>query len=138
MHDAAPLSRRSPVIGTIVVLAGLVMIAAAVAAWILITTQLRAENIVVGDAAPFLAGATVADPLSAFAQAQVLAQDIASMSGGQSFADLAMDDPIRESVYQATTLRASLFTSVMAYGLAAFVAGSGIVTALIGWALRRR
>ena len=34
-------------------------------------------------------------------------------------------------------LRASLFTSVIAFGVAAFAMGVGLLSLLMGWALRR-
>ena len=37
----------------------------------------------------------------------------------------------------ASFLRASLFTSVVAFGVAAFVAVMGIVLILVGWSLMR-
>ncbi|MDO5746032.1 MAG: aromatic ring-opening dioxygenase LigA, partial [Micrococcaceae bacterium] len=39
------------------------------------------------------------------------------------------------TVMTASFLRASLFTSVLAFGVAALVIGLGILFALIGWAL---
>jgi hypothetical protein len=38
-------------------------------------------------------------------------------------------------VMDASFLRASLFTSVVSFGVAAFAAGMGIIVGLIGWAL---
>jgi hypothetical protein len=38
---------------------------------------------------------------------------------------------------QASFLRASLFTSVVAYGVALFAAGMGVLAILFGWAIHR-
>ena len=37
----------------------------------------------------------------------------------------------------ASFLRASLFTSVVAYGVALFAAGMGLMWILMGWSLRK-
>ena len=41
---------------------------------------------------------------------------------------------MRATVMQASFLRASLFTSVVAYGVALFAAGMGVLAILFGWA----
>jgi hypothetical protein len=56
-------------------------------------------------------------------------------SGGKTYAELAQDDPTRTTVMTASFLRASLFTSVVSFGVAAMAGGLGIVLLLIGWAL---
>jgi hypothetical protein len=48
---------------------------------------------------------------------------------------LDQDDPNRQTVMTGSFLRASLFTSVVTFGVAAMAAGLGIVLALIGFAL---
>ena len=45
------------------------------------------------------------------------------------------DDPNRQSVLTASFLQASLFTSVVAFGVAALVAGLGVMFILFGLAL---
>ncbi|MFC7534577.1 hypothetical protein [Actinoplanes sp. GCM10030250] len=57
--------------------------------------------------------------------------------GGKTYAELPRDDPNRDSVMTASFLQASLFTSVVAFGVAVLAAGLGIVLVLIGSALRR-
>lgn len=48
-----------------------------------------------------------------------------------------MDDPLRATLMNASFLRASLFTSVVSFGVAAFAMGMGVLSILFGWALRR-
>ena len=56
-------------------------------------------------------------------------------SYGQTYAQLERDDPRRDTVMTASFLRASLFTSVVAFGVAAFAFGLGLLMVLVGWAL---
>ena len=58
-------------------------------------------------------------------------------SDGKTYAELDRDDPVRATVMQASFLRASLFTSVVAYGVALFAAGMGVLSILFGWAIHR-
>jgi len=57
-------------------------------------------------------------------------------TGGKTYAELAKDDPARTTAMQASFLRASLFTSVVAFGVAALAVVLGIVLVLMGVALR--
>ena len=54
----------------------------------------------------------------------------------QDLRGAAKDDPARQTAMQASFLRASLFTSVVAFGVAALAAVLGVMLFLIGWALR--
>ena len=59
--------------GILTLVAGIVMIVAGGVTWGMVSSQLRAENITVSETdAPFARGATVAGPISAFAQAEVI------------------------------------------------------------------
>ena len=86
------------------------------------------------DAAHF-AGDAVDGPLTAYSQAQTIEKHALKASGGKTYAELAQDDPTRNTVMTASFLRASLFTSVVSFGVAAMAGGLGIVLLLIGWAL---
>jgi hypothetical protein len=57
------------------------------------------------------------------------------VAGAGTYAELSPDDPTRNTVMTASFLRASLFTSVVSFGVAAMAGGLGIVLLLIGWAL---
>ena len=67
--------------------------------------------------------------------AQTIEKHATKASGGKTYAELAPDDPTRNPVMTASFLRASLFTSVVSFGVAAMAGGLGIVQFLIGWAL---
>jgi hypothetical protein len=56
---------------------------------------------------------------------------------GLTYAQLERDDPRRETAVTASFLRASLYASVVAFGVAAFAFGIGLPLLVIGWALLR-
>ncbi|BDV30429.1 aromatic ring-opening dioxygenase LigA [Microbacterium terricola] len=125
------------VVGLLAIIAGVVMIIAGIAVWIMVSNQLRDEKIVVPDDAAAFQGQVVAGPFTAYVQAEVIQKHSLEASGGKTYAELEQDDPVRATMMNASFLRASLFTSVVAFGVAALVIGVGILSILIGWALRR-
>jgi hypothetical protein len=128
-------SRRSPVIGTIVAALGVVMVLAGGVTWFVVSDQLSNEKITVSDDADFLAGDEVDGPFSAYAQADIINEHALEATGGKTYAELEQDDPLRETAMQASFLRASLFTSVVAFGVAFMAIGVGAAFILIGIAL---
>jgi len=62
---------------------------------------------------------------------------LSEIAGGKTYAELPQDDPNRQTVMTASFLQASLFTSVLAFGVAAMAVGLGVVFVLLGVALRR-
>ena len=87
------------------------------------------------DDADFLAGDDVNGPFSAYAQAEVINKHALEATGGKTYAELEQDDPVRDVAMSASFLRASLFTSVVAYGVAAMAMGLGVTLFLIALAL---
>lgn len=131
---------RQPLVrwtGIISLVAGIVMIVAGAVTWGMITNNLAAENIVVSEDASFLGGDEVNGPFSAFAQADIINQHALDSSDGKTYAELDKEDPVRATMMNASFLRASLFTSVVAYGVAALVVGLGLLFTLSGLALGR-
>ncbi|WP_416342369.1 aromatic ring-opening dioxygenase LigA [Isoptericola peretonis] len=124
-------------IGLITLIAGIVMIIAGLGVWVVVSQTLSDEQITVSDDASMFAGQHVAGPFTAYAQAEVINKHALEASGGQTYAELAQDDPTRDTVMNASFLRASLFTSVVAFGVCALVIGLGILFVLLGSALRR-
>ena len=59
-----------------------------------------------------------------------------AITGGKTYAELGQDDPLRTTAMDSAFLQASLFTSVVAFGLAAMAFVLGIVMTLIGFAIR--
>lgn len=124
-------------IGVIGILGGIALIVVGVVVWVMVSSQLRAENIIVPDDAMAFQGQTVAGPFTAFVQADIIQHHALGISGGKTYAELDQDDPVRAVMMNASFLRASLFTSVVSFGVAAFAIGIGILSILFGWAIRR-
>lgn len=120
----------------LVVVAGIVMIVAGVVTYVVVSTTLADQKITVASDADAFAGETVDQPWEAYAQANVIAKHANEIAGGKTYAELPQDDPNRETVMTASFLQASLFTSVVAFGVAVMAAGLGILLLLIGLALR--
>jgi hypothetical protein len=134
-HTTRAPARTVRVLAVLVIVAGLVLAAAGVATWIVVQTQLADEQITVADDADNFAGEPVDGPLTAYSQANVIEKHALEASEGATYAELDREDPTRETVMNASFLRASLFTSVVSFGIAAMAVGLGITFALIGWAL---
>ena len=124
-------------IGVLGIIGGIVLIVVGVVVWVMVSNQLRAENITIPDDAMAFQGQTVAGPLTAFVQADIIQHHALAASGGKTYAELDQDDPVRATMMNASFLRASLFTSVVSFGVAAFAIGIGVLSALFGWALHR-
>jgi len=125
-------------VGLTSIVIGFIMLVAGGVTWGMVSQQLANERISVSQDAPFLAGKqNVNDPFSAFAQAKAIEKHATEMSGGKTYAELDAADPVREQVMNASFLRASLFTSVVAFGVATFVMAVGIILMILGWAVRR-
>lgn len=131
--------------------AGALFMAAGGAAWCTVTRQLREERITVPGNAPVFAGKQVQDPATAYVQALVIKNNAERAAGGRSFADVSAalrqveagseeESELRahsSSLATAASLRTSLMTSVLAYGVSAFVAGLGFILTIVGTQFRR-
>ena len=58
------------------------------------------------------------------------------ITGGKTYAELDREDPNRDTAMTSSFLQASLFTSVVAFGVAAMAMAIGIAFVLFGLALR--
>ena len=125
------------VVGLLGILGGIALIVVGVVVWVMVSSQLRAENITVPDDAIAFQGQTVAGPLTAFVQADIIQHHALEASGGKTYAELDKEDPVRAVMMNASFLRASLFTSVVSFGVAAFAMGIGVLSIMFGWAIRR-
>lgn len=126
--------RRTAFISSIVI--GVVLIIGGLATWIVVTTELSQEAITVSDDAPCLAGDEVNGPFSAYCEALIIEEHALEATGGLTYAQMERDDPLREVAMNASFLRASLFTSIVAYGVAAMGILVGILFILIGLGMR--
>jgi len=125
------------VIGILGILAGILLIIGGIVVWIMVAVQLRAENITIPDDAMAFQGQYVQGPFTAYVQADIIQHHALELSDGKTYAELDMDDPVRATLMNASFLRASLFTSVVSFGVAFFAFGVGILSLLFGWALHR-
>lgn len=126
--------RRTASVASIVV--GVILILGGVATWIVVSNELTDEGITVSDDATCLAGDEVNGPLSAYCEAQIIEQHALEATEGQTYAQLDREDPLREVAMNASFLRASLFTSVVAFGVAGMAILQGILFILIGLGIR--
>lgn len=144
-------STPAKIAGIVSIIAGIVFIIAGGVTWGMVTSQLAAEEITVPEDSSLVPGDDVNGPISAYAQAQIINEHALAGTEGRTYAELggliqeaeeAGDteqaeelQAQRDSVMNASFLRASLFTSVVSYGVAALVIGLGIILILVGWAL---
>lgn len=126
--------RKWASIGSMVL--GVLLIVGGLFTWFTVSSTLGEQNITVSDDASCAAGATVNGPWSAYCQAQIIEHHAMDATGGKTYAELDREDPLRATAMNASFLRASLFTSVVAFGVAAMAGGMGVVFILIGLGMR--
>jgi hypothetical protein len=127
---------RIRALGLLVLIAGATLFIAGVGTYALVSMKLSDQEITVSDDAAQFAGQQVTQPWQAYAQANVINKHATEIGGGKTYAELPEDDPNRQTVMIASFLQASLFTSVLAFGVAVLAVGLGVVFILIGVALR--
>jgi hypothetical protein len=115
---------------------GIVLIIGGVTTWIIVSSELAAQNITVSEDASCAAGDDVNGPWSAYCEAEIIDVHAQEATGGLTYAELDREDPLRQVAMNASFLRASLFTSVVAFGVAGMAILMGIVFALIGLGMR--
>ena len=125
------------VAGILGILGGIALIVVGLVIWITVSLQLQAESITIPDDAMAFQGQTVAGPFTAYVQADIIQHHSLEASGGKTYAQLEQDDPVRQVMMTASFLRASLFTSIVSFGVSAFAMGVGVLSILFGWAIHR-
>lgn len=149
--------KATKTVGIVSIVAGILMLIAGAVTYGMVSSQLAAEKITVPADSTFLggslAGKQVTGPLSAYAQADIINHHALKATDGKTYSELgalateatnngdtaAADEYTsqRQTIMTASFLRASLFTSVVAFGVAVLVMGLGILFGLIGWSLTR-
>lgn len=138
-------------VGGVAIAAGALFVAVGAGAWSTVTKQLREEKITVPGNAPMLAGKRVQGPVTAYVQALVIKRNAEHGAGGRTFADIsdalrgvdASSDEAHQlraqssALSTAASLRTSLMTSVLAYGVSVLVGGLGALFVITGSQLRR-
>ena len=124
-------------VASIVALAvGALLVLAGAVTWVVVSNTLSEQKIVVSDDAGCLAGDEVDGPFSAYCQASVIDKHTLDATGGKTYAELGQEDPLRETAMTSSFLQSSLFTAVVAFGVAALAFVLGVVQILLGLALR--
>jgi hypothetical protein len=123
--------------GIIIAVIGAIMFVGGASTWVLVQTSLADERITVAEDADWLAGQDVNGPFTAYAEALIIEQHALETSEGKTYAELDREDPRRVVVMNGSFLRASLFTSVLAFGVSAMAMGVGLMQVLGGVALAK-
>ena len=129
-------AKKVGLLGTLVLVAGIVLGLSGAGTWAFVQTSLSDEKITVADDAARFGGQEVNGPFTAYYEADIIEKHALEASGGKTYAELDREDPVRATVMNGSFLRASLFTSVVSFGVAAMAMGLGILFVLVGFALR--
>jgi len=129
------MERMPRIVAIVMLVAGAILIVLGAITYVVVQRELSDEQIIVSDDADHFAGEPVEGPFTAYAEAMVIKDHALEAGGGQTYAQLPQDAPERETVMNASFLRASLFTSVVAFGVAALVVALGVLFILVGLAL---
>lgn len=134
MSTAVVNAKPVKIVSYVLMVMGLLMVVAGGVTWGVVSSHLASENITVADDAAAFGGAAVTGPLEAYYEADIINTHALESTGGKTYAELDREDPLRAVAQSASFLRASLFTSVVAFGVAAFAIGMGVVLILVGYA----
>jgi hypothetical protein len=133
---ASQRSTRTARISAIVTMvAGAILAIAGVVTWFSVQSNLADERITVSEDSPRFAGDPVDGPLTAFQEAQMIETHYLESTGGKTYAEIDREDPLRQTAMTASFLRASLFTSVVSFGVAAMAVGLGVTLVVAGYGL---
>lgn len=125
--------RRTASVASIIL--GILLVVGGIATWVVVAGTLGDQQITTSDDA-CLPGRRVADPFTAYCEAKVIEMHTLESTDGLYYAELERDDPRRETALTSSFLQASLFTSVLAFGVAAMAVGMGLLFLLIGLGIR--
>ncbi len=138
------------VLGILLLIAAVLLLVGGGVAWGLTSAQLKAENMTVPGDARSNAGKQVAGPLTAWSMQEVIQMHTDKITGGKTYAELgavveqakeefgadseeaAAAQGLRTTAQSASGLRASLFTSILAFGVSFLVMALGISTGITG------
>jgi hypothetical protein len=143
-------SGPAKIVGILSIIFGVIAIVGGIATWVMVSTELAEEKITVSSDSAIMPGAAVNSPITAYAQAEIIKHHALEASNGLTYSELGTEiskakaagdtakaDELtaqRATQMNASFLRASLFTSVVAFGVALLVFGLGIMFVLVGWA----
>lgn len=122
------------IVGPVSYILGFLMIAGGIVTWILVSSTLADQNITTSSDA-CLPDRSVAGPFTAYCEALIIDEHARESTGGLTYAELDREDPLRQVAMNAAFLQASLFTSVVAFGVAAMAVAIGVLFVLLGGAV---
>jgi hypothetical protein len=114
---------------------GVLLVLGGAATWIMVSSTLADQRITIPEDG-CLAGNEVRGPFSAYCQAKIIEEHTLETTEGLTYAELDREDPRRDVAMNSSFLQASLFTSVVAFGVAAMAIGMGVIFILIGLGIR--
>ena len=117
------------------ILLGLVMVIGGVVTYVVVSNTLADQRITTSEDA-CLPNRDVRGPFTAYCQAKVIDKHTLEATKGKTYAELDREDPLRATAMNGAFLQASLFTSVLAFGVAAMAVAMGVVFILIGLGIR--
>jgi hypothetical protein len=141
MVDLQQPSDRSPSVNlrraasTASIVLGIILVIGGAATWLMVSSTLADQRITTPDDA-CLPEREVRGPFTAYCQAQIIQEHTLSSTDGMTYAELDREDPRRDLAMNSSFLQASLFTSILAFGVAAMAAGMGVIFVLIGLGMR--
>jgi hypothetical protein len=100
----------------------------------LVRDELIAQKITTPEDAS-IPNARVDDPATAKSMADIIEHHALTATGGKTYSELDRNDPTRATAFQASALRTSLYTSVMAFNVGDLVIGLGALIAVLGFAI---
>jgi len=116
---------------------GVILILGGIATWTMVYSTLSEQRITVPEGDDYmLPGRDVRGPFTAYAQTQAIELHTSRITEGQTFAELDREDPRRATAMNASFLQASLFTSILAFGVSAMAIGMGVLFILIGLGIK--
>jgi hypothetical protein len=126
-------ARKFASIGAIVL--GVLLIVGGIGTWTVVRSTLADQRITTPEDA-CLSERAVTGPFTAYCQAKIIEKHTLDITEGQTYAELDREDPRRATAMNASFLQASLFTSILAFGVAAMAIGIGVLFILIGLGIR--
>jgi hypothetical protein len=126
-------TRKLASIGSLVL--GVILIIGGIGTWVMVSSMLGDQNIETPSDA-CLPEREVNGPFTAYCQAMIIQEHALDSTDGLTYAELDREDPRRDMAMNASFLQASLFTSVVAFGIAAMAMGLGVLFILIGLGIR--
>ena len=125
--------RKTAYISSIVL--GVILILGGLGTWIIVSNTLADQNITVAEDG-CLAGNDVNGPFSAYCQAKIIEEHTLDSTDGLTYAELDREDPLRQVAMNSAFLQSSLFTSVVAFGVAGMAMLMGVVFVLLGLGMK--